>query len=493
MVRIRDLIRHLPELIAGFWFVTTLFLLLGPALMVVLVTIDGLAGEAGVFPGLFISPSSAQTILGTIAGSLVTVATLTSSLTVVTLQLLSTQFTPRALRGFVRSKLSKVVLGSLIGIVLYCLLVAVTVRDPGDVNRRFVPSLSVVVSILLALVGLVLLVMFIHHMVTSIQVSNLAATIAKRTRDALATAHAEAATATPGLTRDPGRTEYRPAGLPDRVLLAERPGYVRSVDPVAAARDLGGRPAFVRFTVRPGDFVTRTSPILEVYCARPLDRPTVALLRHTAPVTHERDLAGDPGFGLRQLTDIALRAIAPGVNDPSSAVTCIGYLQDLLSSVAAAPLPATRTARHRATTVVAPRQTFALYVSSLVEIGRYARDARVATALLDALAGIATAVNRAEPEGSHGRNMEVIEAAATAVGGQAIDDARSEMDRDQLRAALGRVTRLIPVAAPAVTADARSPVAHPELVDTLVRAAEARTAAGSGERSRPTSTSAPEA
>jgi len=132
--------------------------------MAALVTVDTLSGEAGVFPLLFISPSSAQTILGAIAGSLVTVAALTSSLTIVTLQLLSTQFTPRALRGFLRGHLSQIVVGALVGIFIYCVLVAVAVRDPGTYNRPFVPSLSVVVSIVLAVGGLVLLVVFVHHL-----------------------------------------------------------------------------------------------------------------------------------------------------------------------------------------------------------------------------------------------------------------------------------------------------------------------------------------
>ncbi len=480
-MRIGTARRSVPELFAGFWFTTTAFLLLGPLSMAVLVTVDTLAGEAGVFPRLFISPTAAQTILGTIAGSLVTVAALTSSLTVVTLQLLSTQFTPRALRGFLRSRLSQAVLGSLIGIFLYCLLVAVTVRDPGTYNRPFVPSLSVVVSIGLALVGLVLLVVFIHHLVTSIQVSNLTAVIARQTRAALATTRDSTTRA--AADEFPGEfAEEFAAALDDagtaagstvRVLDANRPGYVRALDLAMAGRAVAGLGACVRFTVAPGDFVSRGEPIL-TYCAAQVPSAAVlAALRHAVPITAERDITADPGFGVRQLTDIALRAIAPGVNDPSTAVTCIGYLRDLLVDAAAVIAPARVGLRCGSSTVLADCTSFAVYVAPFVEIGRYARDARVAAALLDALHAAARTA-RTGPAEDH---LDVLVVAADAVAGQAITDARTDLDRARLTSAHARIQELARRRAPEDGATAAGPplAAQPELADALVRAAQVRT------------------
>ena len=95
---------------ASFWFPAGLVAVLGPALAAGSVGVDRRAGRAGVFPTLFISPDSARLILGTIAGSLITVAALTSSLTIVTLQLLSSQYSPRAVRGFLRRRLAQVCL-----------------------------------------------------------------------------------------------------------------------------------------------------------------------------------------------------------------------------------------------------------------------------------------------------------------------------------------------------------------------------------------------
>ncbi len=122
---------------------------------------------------------------------MITIASLTASLTIVTLQLLSNQYTPRAVRGFLRRQVSQVVAGSFIGIFLYCLLLLVTVRAPGDANEPFVPSLGVALAVLLALYGLIMLVVVIHTLARTIQVSSMTAEIARDSATEIAAVHAE--------------------------------------------------------------------------------------------------------------------------------------------------------------------------------------------------------------------------------------------------------------------------------------------------------------
>lgn len=131
------------------------------------------------------------------------------------------------------------------------------------------------------------------------------------------------------------------------------------------------------------------------------------------------------------------------MNDPSTAVTCIGYLQDILIELAARPLPASVGVRLGSSTVLADRPTFALYASPIIEIGRYARPGDVA------------------------EHLDVLVVAADAVTGQAIADARTDIDRDRLHAALAQFEHVSgrPVRQPA----------HPDLADVLVRATETGT------------------
>lgn len=368
---------------ASFWFPAALVALLGPVLAAGSVSVDQRAGRAGVFPTLFISPDSARLILGTIAGSLITVAALTSSLTIVTLQLLSSQYSPRAVRGFLRRRLAQVVFGSFVAIFAYCLLVMATVREPANENRPFVPSLSVCVAIVLALTALGLLIAFIHLMTQTIQVSTTMAALARSTTAAIDAAH-------PGrwepsrVDRD-GKAPPDPSVAPPGLLYAARPGYVRWIDTEGLAHVLGEHQR-VELLVCPGDFVTTRTPLASVW---PKDGVHVEAVLRNVRVSPERDLDQDPAFGLRQLADIALRAISPGINDPTTAVTCIGFLQDVLERLTERELPT-----HRATgprrNVLARGRTFESYVEVLVQIGRYATsDSKVVVALLDALIGVA--------------------------------------------------------------------------------------------------------
>ena len=157
--------------------------------MLVVLAIDKAAGHAGLLESLVISPTSTWTILGSIAGSLIAIASLTASLTIVTLQLLSNQYTPRAVRGFLRRKISQVVSGAFIWIFIFSLLMLITVRAPGKANDPFVPFLGVVTAIGLSLLGLVLLVVFIDRLAKTIQVVTMTAEIARNTVRAINVVH----------------------------------------------------------------------------------------------------------------------------------------------------------------------------------------------------------------------------------------------------------------------------------------------------------------
>ncbi|WP_249360273.1 DUF2254 family protein, partial [Promicromonospora citrea] len=109
-------------------------------------------------------------VLKTIASAFMTVSSLTFSLTVVTLQLASSQYSPRLLRTFASDRAVQVTLGVFLGSFAYCLVVLRTVRDSDDSTAEFVPRLSVTLAVLLALVGVVTLVVFLAHLSRKIRI-----------------------------------------------------------------------------------------------------------------------------------------------------------------------------------------------------------------------------------------------------------------------------------------------------------------------------------
>ena len=418
----------------GFWFFPGVVALAGAALAVGLVEIDRTAGRDGVPAAFDGDASAARTILETVAGSLITVGGLAFSITVVTLQLVSSQFTPRALRSFLGDRPSQLVAGAFVGIFVYCLLVLRAVRD-DDGAGGFVPALAVTGSIVLGLVGLVLLLVFIHRIAQLIKVENIAAHIASETAAAVERLYPEEYGAE--TARDDAPASWRATGAP-ALVRPRRPGYVRAValDDFADA----GLPETTRahVSVRPGDQVTRATVLMHVWPGEEIDAAARERLRSLVSIQSERDVAQDAAFGLRQLADIAVRALSPGVNDPTTAVTCVGYLRDALEILGGRRLPdRLRRLGETDLLVYAEAQGFReLLREAFAEIGRFARtNARVAGAVLDALAGVAASAARADAGERAADAFELAEE----IAGPAMEDARTGPERRMLEAGLERV------------------------------------------------------
>jgi len=273
--------------------------------------------------------NAARSVLGAVASSLITVTSLTFSLTVVTLQLASSQFSPRLLRTFTSDLFVQATLALFLTTFTYALTVLRTVRGGSDV---FVPRLSVTVSYVLAIASVLGLVLFLAHLAALIRVETM-----------LCYVHADA-TATVGAVlaerRDPQDSMAAPVPPPDsEVLFAASSGFVTSLDEadlVTAAQAAG---AVVLLDVSPGHSVVTGTPIGEAWSEDgPLAENTLAELRSAVAgavrVGPERTAAQDIGFGLRQLTDVTNKALSPGINDPTTAVHALGHISTLLCELA---------------------------------------------------------------------------------------------------------------------------------------------------------------
>jgi uncharacterized membrane protein len=180
--------------------------------------------------------------------------------------------------------------------------------------------------------------------------------------------------------------------------------------------------------VKPGDQVTTPTPVARIWCPEPLDDGALDDVRGAITVQRERDVAADPAFGIRQLTDIGLRALSPGVNDPTTAITCIGYVQGALERLATRAFPETLQRPEPEGTLVAITATSFEDVlhEPFADLARVAsEDARVVRAMLDALAGIAAAA----VEAGAGDRAAAVTAAAEDIAAPALEDARTAADR----------------------------------------------------------------
>lgn len=426
------------NVVRGFWFFPGVVAVAGVGLAFALVAIDRGAGADGLALAFDGDASAARTVLSTVGGSLITVAGLAFSITVVTLQLVSSQFTPRAVRSFLGDRPSQLVAGAFVGIFAYCLLVLRAVRDEDEGFEGFVPALAVSVSILLGLLGLVLLLAFIHRITQLVKVENIAARIASETVQAIESLYpapyGEREPSPPGAHEGPDSWERT---ADPALVRPERAGYVRSValDELAKAGLPSG--ARVHIRIRPGELVTRATVLAAAWPRAAVDEKAMKQLRGLVSVQSERDVAQDAGFGIRQLADVAVRALSPGVNDPTTAITCIGYLRDALEFLAERRFPERLRRLEEADLVVyTEADDFdGLLREGFAEIGRFGRtNARVVLAVLDALAGVAAAAAKVAARG----HAEAAAALAAEIAAPAVEDARSDRERRLLETALAR-------------------------------------------------------
>jgi uncharacterized membrane protein len=280
---------------------------------------------AWVPPTLFPSHQDAQVaqvILSVIATSTMTVVSIVFAILLMTLTLASMQFSPRILISFVRDQGTQWTLGIFLGTFSYCLAALPAARS---MPHPFAPVLTVLGAMLLALASVGWLLFFIHHISHAISVNHIVDRIARETEEVI-----------DALMPNPRALYYRPpeaVSLPaeqEFPILNEVSGYIRFIDTkrlVAFARLHHLR---VRVTRRIGHFVPAGVPLLMVSRRTRLDRHHAVDLTGAFDIGPMRTMQQDVEFGVIQIVDIALRAISPAVNDPSTAISCIDQLTRIL-------------------------------------------------------------------------------------------------------------------------------------------------------------------
>lgn len=360
---------------SGFWAVPVACVTLALLLALGLVAVDRRLQDDVAFT-FGAGPGGAREVLSAITTAMITFTGLVFSITIVALQLTSSQFSPRVLRTFLRDRLTQYALGVFTATFVYTVMVLRTVNS-GE-SEQFVPAAATSVAVALLLVSVGLFIAYIHHVATAIQVSSIIAAIGDETRQVVDRRFP----AGQGWPVDAPPPPHRPASA---VLPARRSGVLTTVDTAGLVAAAQAADVVLRMDARVGDFVPQGAPLVEVVGdAQALDLDVVA---RAVGQGRDRALDQDVRFGLRQLVDIAERALSPGINDPTTAVQVLDQLHDLLRRLVTRP---GRTGLHaddegRVRLVVpadAPGDALAL---ALDEIDQYGADAKPVQRRIDGL------------------------------------------------------------------------------------------------------------
>ena len=302
---------------------------------------------------------AARSVLDAVSSSLITVTSLTFSLTVVTLQLASSQFSPRLLRTFTKDLFVQVTLAVFLATFTFSLTVLRAVRSSEESAAPFVPRIAVSASFLLAITSVVCLVLFLAHLTRQIRIETMLENVhteATETAQSTLTRHDEPVPSEPLPLRPVGHLRVH----------AECSGFLLRTaenDIIDIACEIDGIVAVERM---PGDFVVAGTLIGTVWrrdgsplTASEAERAATVISSalHVGP---ERTGAQDVRYGLRQLVDVVNKALSPGINDPTTAVHALGHISAFLCELAPYRLgPVVRADQHDVVRVEFTRPTFA--------------------------------------------------------------------------------------------------------------------------------------
>ncbi len=393
------------ELRASLWFLPGLIVACSVALAVALVEVDGRVRPEFLaqYPRLFgAGAEGSRGMLGAIAGSMITVAGVTFSINIVALSLASSQYTPRILRNFMSDRANQAVLGVFVGVYTYCLVVMRTVRG-GD-EGVFVPSLSVAFAVVLAVLAIGFLIFFIHHTAASIQASSVIASAARETTAAVDRLFPQE------MGRGADETASAPAGEEAaggvwQEVVSTSTGYVQSVDDDALLGLAVEYETVLRMECGVGDFVVEGGPLASLALDRPPDEATAARLAGAYTVRRFRTVEQDAAFGVRQIVDIALKALSPGVNDTTTAVTCVDYLSAVCARVAGRRTPDARRYHEGRLRVLARGATFESLLDEAFDQIRESAEGNAAV-ILRMLCALRTVARRVTSPGRLGHIAE---------------------------------------------------------------------------------------
>jgi uncharacterized membrane protein len=276
-------------------------------------------------------PQVAQVILAGIAASIMTVVSIVFAILLMTLTLASMQFSPRIILSFTRDRVTQWTLGIFLGTFSYCMAALPAARS---MPAPFAPVATVLGAMLLALACVGWLLFFIHHIAHAISVNQIVDKIASETEIVI-----------DELMPAPRRPRLLPRHDPltqitfDAALLSEVSGYIRFIDVRRLAAVAKSYRLSVQVLRRVGQFVPAGVPVMRVSKGERLSPAARAALLGAFDLGPARTLQQDVEFGVLQIVDIALRAISPAVNDPSTAISCVDQLSRILIRFAAREPP----------------------------------------------------------------------------------------------------------------------------------------------------------
>ena len=372
MNKIKEILINLR---ASLWFVPGLMILFSIALALALIEVDSNVKYKWLidYPRLFgLGADGSRGMLTAIASSMLTFAALAFSLTLAAITQASGQFTPRIFRNFMRDRANQFALGYFVSVFAFCLIVLRTIRGADEV--KFVPSLAVLGGLILAIGGVLVLIFFIHHIADSLQITTILNNITDETKQSVQKMFpremGEAA------TEVEKNETWRADDIKKwRQIPAREAGYVQDVNTDGLLEFAAANRILIKMRRGVGQFAGSGATLAEIAPdTETPNRETEIGGEKSDQISDEigefftlgrhRTIEKDVGFGIRQIVDIALKALSPGVNDTTTAIGCIDNLGEIVAEIARRQIPAKVRSKDDVPRVITVAPNFQEYVET---------------------------------------------------------------------------------------------------------------------------------
>jgi uncharacterized membrane protein len=323
----------IDRLSTSFWVVPLLMVVLTPGLFVLLRFVD-----EWVDPGISATVSwaysggavGARTLLTAIAGAMITAASITFSLASVALSIASQQYGSRVLRNYMRDRITQVLLGTFISTFIFSVLVVWTIRG-ADGPNGFVPAISVTVAIAMALVSLILLIFFVHHVSLSVQASHQLLVVARDLHSASERLYPRSQ------ERQTNGSSTFDRSQPALDLLSDKYGYIQTIDLDSLLNLARDKDLIIELGLKPGDHCIAGFRVARVFGANQIGDDDRSAMLRAFVFGGERTPAQDIRYQFQQLAEIVIRSMSPAINDPFIAVTGIDQIATGIAGMARRP------------------------------------------------------------------------------------------------------------------------------------------------------------
>lgn len=336
------LLNFFSELRSSYWYIPLLMSVAALLLSILTLFIDHVfvwhwLQSIGWFHAS--NPDGARTLLSTIANSMITVAGVTFSMTIVAVAFAASQVGPRLTSNFMRDRANQIALGTFIATFLYCLFILLALFNANkngisQIEGVFIPQISLLVALLLAISSIIVLIYFFHHIPESINMSNVIARIGEELNCQLDCLFPT------NVGKEHSKKPSFPRGYVQTTsVIATERGYIRIIDGASLINIAKRYDVILKLDTRYSDFITENSVLLTIYSKEKIDASVYKHCKDAFVLGNNRNQESDTLFLVDELVEIIARALSPGINDPFTAMTCLDWLQSSLQKLSKTKSP----------------------------------------------------------------------------------------------------------------------------------------------------------